>query len=55
MDLSRKYNGIQQQPLSSYLLSQEHVRELIKIEEMDSTSGDGGCCVSGITDYLKRC
>ena len=29
--------------LSSYLLSQENVRELIKIEEMDSISDDGGC------------
>ena len=33
--------------LSSYLLSQENIRELIKIEEMDPTSGDSGCCSSG--------
>ena len=33
--------------LSSYLLSQENIRELIKIEEVDPTSGDGGCCSSG--------
>ena len=36
--------------LSSYLLSQENVRELIKIEEMDSISDDGGCCSSGVTE-----
>ena len=26
------------------------VRELIKIEEMDPTTGDGGCCSSGDTE-----
>ena len=39
--------------LSSYLLSQENVRELIKIEEMDPTSGDGGCCSRGTTEDSK--
>ena len=40
-------------PLSSYLLSQENVRELIKIEEIDSTSGDSSCCSSGATEDSK--
>ena len=33
-------------PLSSYLHSQENIREHIKIEEMDPTSDDDGCCSS---------
>ena len=40
-------------PFSSYLLSQENVRELIKIEEMDPTSDDGGCCSSGANQDSK--
>ena len=40
-------------PLSSYLLSQENVREFIKIEEMDPTSGDGGYCSNGATEDSK--
>ena len=40
--------------LSSYLFSQENVREVIKIEEMDSTSGDGGCCSSSVADDSKE-
>ena len=39
--------------LSSFLLSQENIRELIKIEEMDPTSGDGGCCFSVATEDSK--
>ena len=39
--------------LSSYLFSQENVRELIKIEEMDPTNGDGGCCSSDATEDSK--
>ena len=39
--------------LSSYLLSQENVRELIKIEEMDPTIGDGGCCSIGANENSK--
>ena len=40
-------------PLSSYLLSQENVMELIKIEEMNPTSGDGGCCSSSAANDSK--
>ena len=39
--------------LSSYLLSQENVRELIKIEEMDPTNAHGGCCSSDATEDSK--
>ena len=38
---------------SSYLLSQENDRELIKIEEMDPTSVDVGCCSSDSTEDSK--
>ena len=40
--------------LSSYMLSQENVRELIKIEEMDSISDGGGCCSSVVAEDLKH-
>ena len=39
--------------LPSYLLSQENVRELIKIEEMDPISTDDGHCLSGGTEDSK--
>ena len=40
--------------LSSYLVSQENVREVIKIEEMDPIDGDDGCCSSGPTEDLTN-
>ena len=41
--------------LSSYLSSQENIRELIKIEEIDidHISGDGGSCSSVVTEDSK--
>ena len=34
-------------------MSQENVREIIKIEEMDSLNSDDGYCMSGITEDSK--
>ena len=36
--------------LPSYLLSQENIREIIKIEEMDSISSDDGHCLIGTSE-----
>ena len=39
--------------LSSYLLSQDNIRLLIKIEEVDLINGNISCCSNGATEDSK--